>query len=69
VWTSEEVERYSDVLRFERQVKGWSRAKKPALILGGYGAVHEAVKSERSQRERNKKDLRAERSDPPGERS
>jgi putative endonuclease len=26
VWTSEEVKRYSDALRYERQIKGWSRA-------------------------------------------
>ena len=56
VWTSEEVARYSDALRFERQIKGWSRAKKAALIRGNYEAVHEVVKSERKQRERNKSD-------------
>jgi predicted GIY-YIG superfamily endonuclease len=55
VWTSEEVERYSDALRFERQIKGWSRAKKEALIKGGYEAVHEFVKRERKQRESIKK--------------
>jgi predicted GIY-YIG superfamily endonuclease len=55
VWTSEEVARYSDALRFERQIKGWSRAKKEALIKGGYEAVHQFVKSERKQRERTKK--------------
>src|SRR5512138_2363081 len=57
VWTSEEVERYSDALRFERQIKSWSRAKKEALIQGSYEAVHEYVKKERKQRERNKKNL------------
>jgi putative endonuclease len=56
VWTSEEVARYSDALRFERQIKGWSRAKKEALIRGSYEAVHEVVKHERKQRERNKKE-------------
>ena len=56
VWTSEEVARYSDALRFERQIKGWSRAKKEALIRGRYEAVHQVVKSERKQRERNKRD-------------
>lgn len=49
-WVSEEVERYSDALRFERQIKGWRRAKKQALIQGGYAAVHELVKAERKQR-------------------
>ncbi len=56
VWASEEVDRYSDALRFERQIKGWSRAKKQALIQGGYEAVHEFVKMERKQREHNKKE-------------
>jgi predicted GIY-YIG superfamily endonuclease len=55
VWTSEEVTRYSDALRFERQIKGWSRAKKQALIRGDYQAVHEVVKSERKQREKIKR--------------
>lgn len=55
VWTSEEVKRYSDALRYERQIKGWSRAKKQALILGDYDSIHEVVKSERKRRERNKR--------------
>lgn len=55
VWTSEEVRRYSDALRYERQIKGWSRAKKQALIRGDYDAIHEVVKRERKQREQNKK--------------
>ena len=52
VWASEEVARYSDALRFERQIKGWSRAKKEALIRGSYEAVHEVVKQEQKQRKR-----------------
>ena len=55
VWDSEVVERYSDALRFERQIKGWSRAKKEALIRGNYEAVHDVVKHERKQREQNKR--------------
>ena len=55
VWNSEEVKRYSDALRFERQIKGWSRAKKEALIRGDYEAVHEVVKRERKQKEQNNK--------------
>ncbi|HET9590998.1 MAG TPA: GIY-YIG nuclease family protein [Anaerolineales bacterium] len=55
VWTSEEVARYSDALRFERQIKGWSRAKKQALIRGDYEAIHEVVKNERKRRERIKR--------------
>lgn len=59
VWTSEEVASYSDALRFERQIKGWNRARKEALIRGSYEAVHEAVKSQRKQREKAKRDSRS----------
>ena len=55
VWSSEEVQRYSDALRFERQIKGWSRSKKQALIRGDYEAVHEVVKNERKRREQIKR--------------
>jgi|SRR5215212_1315012 len=55
VWTSEEVQRYSDALRYERQIKGWSRAKKQALIRGDWDEIHNVVKSERRQREQNKR--------------
>ncbi len=51
LWVSEEVDRYSDALRYERQVKGWSRAKKEALIRGDYDLIHEIVKEERKRRE------------------
>jgi predicted GIY-YIG superfamily endonuclease len=34
VWTSEEIKHYYDALRWERQIKSWSRAKKQALIRG-----------------------------------
>jgi predicted GIY-YIG superfamily endonuclease len=63
VWTSEKVARYSDALRFERQIKGWSRSKKEALIRGNYEAVHEVVKRRRKRREEINRNLRAERSD------
>jgi putative endonuclease len=56
VWISEEVRRYSDALRYERQIKGWSRAKKQALIRGDYDAIHEVVESERKKREVNKRE-------------
>ena len=38
----------------ERQVKGWSRAKKEALIRGDFDAIHEIVKLERKRREAKK---------------
>jgi predicted GIY-YIG superfamily endonuclease len=57
VWTSEETQRYSEALRWERQIKGWSHAKKQALIRGDFDAIHEIVKVERKRkrREANKK--------------
>ena len=38
----------------ERQVKGWSRAKKEALIRGDFDAIHQMVKTERKRREATK---------------
>jgi putative endonuclease len=55
VWTSEETRYYYGALRWERQIKGWSRAKKQALIRGEFDALHEIVKAERERREQNKK--------------
>jgi predicted GIY-YIG superfamily endonuclease len=55
VWTSEECRKYSDALRWERQIKGWSRAKKQALIRCDFDMIHEIVKRERKQRKKHKK--------------
>ena len=55
VWASEERKHYYDALRCERQIKGWSRAKKEALIHGDSDVIHETVKAERKKREQNKK--------------
>ncbi len=49
------TESYRDALQWERQIKGWSRAKKEALIQGDIDGIHEIVKNERKQREQNKK--------------
>jgi len=54
IWCSEEVDRYSDALRFEKQIKGWSRAKKEALIQNDFDAIHQIVKNERERREKKK---------------
>jgi hypothetical protein len=54
VWCSEEVDRYSDALRFERQIKGWNRAKKEALIRNDFDAIHQIVTDERERREKKK---------------
>jgi len=50
VW-HEIVESYRDAFQWERQIKGWSRAKKQALIRSDFDAIHEIVKSERKERE------------------
>lgn len=55
VWTSEEQQHYYDALRWERQIKGWSRAKKQALIRGDFDIIHEIVKTERKQKEKPKR--------------
>ena len=53
VWASEETQYYYDALRWERQIKGWSRAKKQALIRGDFDAIHKIVRAERKRREQN----------------
>ena len=55
LWTSEETNRFSEALKWERQIKGWSHAKKQALIRNDFDVIHEIVKAERKQREKNKK--------------
>ena len=55
VWTSDETEHYSEALRWERQIKGWSRAKKQVLIRNDFDAIHEIVKDERKRKDLNKK--------------
>ncbi len=44
-----------DAFLFERQVKGWSRAKKQALIQGDWNGIHGIVKRERQVRESKKR--------------
>ncbi len=56
VW-SEEVETRLEALTHERQIKGWSRAKKEALIHGDFETIHEIVKTERKQREQKKRNI------------
>ncbi len=54
VWT-EEVPTLDEALLHEHQIKGWSRAKKEALIRGDFDAIHEIVKDERKWREKEKR--------------
>ena len=44
-----------DAFLTERQIKGWSRAKKEALIRGDLDDVHEIVRKERLVREARKR--------------
>ncbi len=54
VWTAEFPTEHDAFLR-ERQVKGWSRAKKEALIRGEWEGIHSVVKQERKEREAKKR--------------
>ena len=51
VW-SEEVATYHEAQTHEKQIKGWSRVKKEALICGEFECIHEIVKAERTRREK-----------------
>ena len=53
VW-SEVVESYREAFQWEHRIKGWSRAKKEALIRGDVDGIHEIVKAERKRREKSK---------------
>jgi len=44
---SEWFEQITDAIAAERQVKGWSRAKKEALIRGDFGRLRELSKRRR----------------------
>jgi len=44
-----------EAYQFEQQIKGWTRAKKEALIQGDWDAVHNIVKEERWGREHLKR--------------
>ena len=49
------TESYPEAFQWENQIKGWSRAKKEALIRGDIEGIHVIVKGERKQREQNKR--------------
>jgi putative endonuclease len=42
---SEAFQRITDAIAAERQIKGWSRAKKEALIRGDFGALPALAKA------------------------
>jgi putative endonuclease len=41
---SQDFDRITDAIAAERQVKGWSRAKKDALISGDFQLLHELAR-------------------------
>ena len=53
VWAAE-FPTHEEAFAFERQVKGWSRAKKKALIENDWDKIHHIVSEERKRRERKK---------------
>lgn len=50
VW-SEQFSRYADAVACERQIKGWSRAKKQALIVGDYDEITRLSKLKSAKRD------------------
>ncbi|MCI0610109.1 MAG: GIY-YIG nuclease family protein [Anaerolineae bacterium] len=54
---------YQEAFQWEHQIKGWSRAKKEALIRGDIEGIHKIVKSERKRRDEIKRNTRAERNE------
>jgi putative endonuclease len=46
---------YQEAFQWEHQIKGWSHAKKEALIRGDIEGIHKIVKAERRRREQTKK--------------
>jgi putative endonuclease len=51
VW-AEEFETRIDALNIEKQIKGWSHAKKKALIEDDFEEIRQIVKKERKRREK-----------------
>ncbi len=49
------TESYREAFQWECRIKGWSRVKREALIRGDIEGIHEIVKSERKQKDQNKK--------------
>src|SRR3990172_4029343 len=54
VWSAEFPTEH-DAFIIERQIKGWSRAKKEALIRGDWDTLHTIVRDERKRREAAKR--------------
>jgi predicted GIY-YIG superfamily endonuclease len=56
VWSGE-MQTRADAIKVEHRIKGWTRAKKEALIRGERKGIHEIVKRERKTRGRGKKEF------------
>ncbi|MES0359652.1 MAG: GIY-YIG nuclease family protein [Anaerolineales bacterium] len=54
VW-AQEFPTHEEAFAFERQIKGWSRAKKQALIEDDWDKIHQIVRDERKRRENKKR--------------
>jgi putative endonuclease len=50
---TERFDRTTDAIAFERQIKGWSRAKKEALIRGDWQALRELARGRSRKGERD----------------
>jgi predicted GIY-YIG superfamily endonuclease len=55
IWSAEFATEH-DAFLTERQIKGWSRARKEALIRNDWDGLHDIVKQERRTREAAKHD-------------
>ncbi|MBI1804622.1 MAG: GIY-YIG nuclease family protein [Ignavibacteriae bacterium] len=53
-WSQEFADLF-DAFRAERQIKGWSRAKKEALIAGRFDLLHELAQSTEVRNRRRRK--------------
>ncbi len=54
VWSAE-FSTHDEAFQRERQIKGWTRAKKESLIRGDWNGIHKIVKQERKEREAKKR--------------
>lgn len=57
IWSAEFPTKH-DAFLCERQIKGWTRKKKEALIRGDWDGIREIVKGERRERESRKRKSR-----------
>jgi predicted GIY-YIG superfamily endonuclease len=52
------AESYQEAFQWEQRIKGWSRAKKEAVIRGDIEGIHEIVKKERKIKDIRKRQSR-----------